>query len=185
MGTVDLRKFDNDWYEPGRGLVLRTCWYLTNVIVFKSAIVIPFGFKQAVLRLFGAKIGQNVVIKPSVNIKYPWNLEVGDNSWIGEEVWIDSLAKVTIGKNVCVSQGAYLCAGSHDWSKVGFDLKIAEIALNDGCWVCAKAIVMGGSLVSSHSIVTAGSVLSGTTESYGIYSGNPAINVKTRHIEGP
>jgi putative colanic acid biosynthesis acetyltransferase WcaF len=183
LNQVDLSKFNNAWYNPGRGICMRICWYMVNAIFFKSALVFPSQFKPFLLRQFGAKIGVGVVIKPSVNIKYPWNLEIGLNSWIGEEVWIDSLAKVTIGKNVCISQGAYLCTGNHDWGRADFDLRIAEIAISDGSWVGAKAIVMGGAVVSSHSIVTVGSVLSGTTASYSIYSGNPAIKVKTRYIE--
>ena len=102
----DLSKFNNQNYRPGNILV-RTLWYFVNLIFFKSSWL-PFSFfKVFILRIFGAKIGKYIVIKPSVNIKYPWKLKLGNNVWIGENVWIDNLDKVDIGNNVCISQGAF------------------------------------------------------------------------------
>src|SRR5687767_13826142 len=106
-GRTDLSKFNNDWYRPGANIVMRVAWYVTNAFFFASCL--PFGrLKVALLRLFGARVGQGVVIKPRVNIKYPWLLEIGSHVWIGEGVWIDNLATVTIGDHVCISQGAML-----------------------------------------------------------------------------
>jgi acetyltransferase-like isoleucine patch superfamily enzyme len=92
---------------------------------YKSSCIYPWTFTGFFLQGFSVKVvwGQNwqwVNIKPSVNIKYPWLLEVGDHVWIGEEVWIDNLAKVRIGSNVCISQGAMLLTGNHDFTKSTF-----------------------------------------------------------------
>lgn len=181
MSKVDLSIYNNQWYKPGSP-VKRGLWYIANVLFLKSSLF-PFSFlKIAILRLFGAKIGQSVVIKPCVNIKYPWLLEIGANSWIGEKVWIDNLGLVKIGKNVCISQGALLLSGNHDYSSKGFDLIVKTIEIEDGVWIGAKAIVCGGAICKEHSVLSVASVTAGTLEPYGIYKGNPALLQKQRNI---
>lgn len=178
---VNLSKFDNNWYHPGNP-IKRFVWYLKNRVLFKSSLPWPNSFKIFALRFFGAKVGKGVIIKPCVNIKYPWFLEIGDNVWIGEEVWIDNLGKVKIENNVCLSQGSMLLCGNHNYKKETFDLIVGEIKLEDGVWVGAKAIVCPSVTMKSHSILTAGSILTITAEPYGIYQGNPAALVKQRDI---
>ena len=134
------------------------------------------------LRLFGAKSGAQVLIKPKVNIKYPWLFEIGDHAWIGEKVWIDNLVQVSIGSHACISQGALLLTGNHNYKKSSFDLITGQIFIEDGAWVGAKAVICPGVRVSTHSIVTVGSVLTKSSSAYGIYQGNPAIKIKERQI---
>jgi putative colanic acid biosynthesis acetyltransferase WcaF len=180
---VDLASYNNSWYKPGPPLK-RFLWYGINIIFFKNALFPFYGCKVFLLRLFGAKMGRNVIIKPRVNIKYPWRLETGNNVWIGEEVWIDNLAKVTIGNNVCLSQGSLLLTGNHDYKNPAFDLIVNTIVLEDGVWIGAKAIVCGGVICRSHAVLTVGSVASNELEAMGIYRGNPAVRVKERIISG-
>lgn len=182
MSNVNLSKFDNSWYKPGNTFK-RFVWYFKNIFLFKSSLPWPNSLKIMTLRFFGAKVGRNVLIKPNVNIKYPWLLEIGDNVWLGEEVWIDNLAKVTIGNNVCLSQGAMLLCGNHDYKKETFDLIVKPIVLEDGVWVGAKSVVCPGVTMKSHSILAIGSVLTKDAEAYGIYQGNPAVMVKKREIK--
>ena len=182
MQKVDLSKFNNSWYKPGSALK-RFVWYCKNAVLLKSSFPWPNSLKIFALRFFGAKIGKGVLIKPCVNIKYPWFLEIGDNVWIGEKVWIDNLGKVKIGSNVCLSQGAMLLCGNHNYKKETFDLIVGDITLGDGVWVGAKSVVCPGVTMKSHSILTVGSVLTKDTEAYGIYQGNPAAYVKQRNIE--
>ena len=114
MGKVDLSKYDNRWFSPQAGMIKRTCWHFTNLLVFNHGLF-PFSFlKVGLLRFFGARIGKGIHIKPSVNIKYPWLLTIGDYVWIGENVWIDNLTQVTIGNHSCLSQGAMLLTGNHN-----------------------------------------------------------------------
>ncbi|MGZ3885471.1 MAG: colanic acid biosynthesis acetyltransferase WcaF, partial [Bacteroidia bacterium] len=136
--------------------------------------------RRALLRLFGAEIGRGVVIKPHVNIKYPWNLKVGNNVWIGEKVWIDNLVMVELQNNVCLSQGAMLITGNHDYTKSTFDLITGKIVLQEGAWVGAGAKVGPGTTLGSHAVLTMGSVASGTLEPYSIYQGTPAVKIKNR-----
>lgn len=182
MGKTDLCKYDNSWYHPG-SKVVGIVWYFVNVIFFVSHINPSSGFKKWLLWLFGANVGRGVVIKPGVNIKYPWMLEIGDYSWIGEEVWIDNLTQVTIGSNVCISQGALLLCGNHNYKKSTFDLMTGEIKLEDGVWIGAESVVCPGVTCKSHSVLTVGSVATKDLEAYSIYQGNPAQKVKDRIIQ--
>lgn len=182
MQHVNLNLFSNHGYQPGHPLK-RIGWYFTDMLFFKTLFPFPSGFKSLLLRLFGAKIGNGVVIKPDVHIKYPWFLTIGDYCWIGEGVWIDNLSDVTIGKNVCLSQGAYLLTGSHDYKKSTFDLIIRPIRVGDGVWIGAKATVCPGVTCHSYSVLAVGSVATSDLEAYGVFQGNPAIKKRKRVIE--
>lgn len=180
--TTDLSTFSNNWYNPGTA-PRRALWYVASIVLFNNPLL-PFStLKRFLLRTFGARVGKSVVIKPSVRIKYPWKLVIGNNTWIGEDVWIDNLGLVTIGANVCVSQGALLLCGNHDYKKTSFDLMVGDITLEDGAWIGAKSIVTGNVTVHSHAILTAGSVATAHLDAYTIYKGNPATAIRERHIE--
>src|ERR1700712_1587438 len=158
MKQTDLFSYNNFPYNAGGNPVKRVLWYYINALVFKSSLFPFYAFKVFLLRLFGAKVGNEVEIKPCVNIKYPWFLTVGNEVWIGENVWIDCLVPVTIGNNICISQGAVLLTGSHNYKKPSFDLITGSIILEDGVWIGAKAIVNQGVVVASHAVLTSGSV---------------------------
>ncbi len=180
-GTVDLSKYDNAWYHPG-DIQSRCLWYLWGRAFINTHAPYPMRLKREILRRFGAKIGKGVVIKPKVNIKYPWFLEVGENAWIGENVWIDNLGKVKIGDNGVLSQGAMLLGGNHDYKKETFDLIVGDIQIGSGAWIGAKSLVCPGVKVGSHAVLSAGSVTTKDLDPYGIYQGNPASKVRERII---
>ena len=182
MDRVDLSAFNNSWYNPGRGFLIRTLWHFVNALFLQNPLNPSSKLKIIFLRLFGAKIGEGVVLKPSINVKYPWKLEIGDYSWIGENSWLDSLAPITIGSNACISQGVYFCTGNHDWADPAFGLIVKPIAVEDGAWTGARSTVLPGVTIKSHSIVAAGSVIAKDTDPYSIYVGNPAVKVKERKI---
>ncbi len=142
----------------------------------------PSILKTWLLRLFGARVVGPVLIKPGVNIKYPWYLSIGAHVWIGEGAWIDNLAQVSVGNNVCISQGAMLLCGNHNYKKRSFDLITGPITLEEGCWVGAKATVCPNVTVRTHAILGVGSVATHHLEAYGIYQGNPATKVRKRQI---
>ena len=181
MNKVQLNLYNNDHYQPG-STVKKILWYFTNMLFFKTMLPFPSSFKVKLLKLFAAKVGQGVMIKPNVNIKYPWFLEIGDHVWIGEGVWIDSLTKVTIGSHVSLSQDVYLLTGSHDYKKETFDLILGEIVLEEGVWIGAKATVCPGVTCKSHSVLSVGSVATGDLEAYGVYQGNPAVKKRERSL---
>lgn len=176
----DLQNYTNADFSTGKGFLIRTIWFYTNALLFKSYLLPISSLKVHLLRLFGAKIGRGVVIKPNVNIKYPWRLSVGEYTWIGEEVWIDNLAQVTIGSNCCLSQGAFLLCGNHNYKKATFDLITQPIVLEDGVWIGAKSIVCPGVVAKTHAVLTVQSVATTEMDAYFIYRGNPATLIKKR-----
>lgn len=183
MQRSNLNTFNNNWYSPGSNSLVRILWFFINTFFFLNPLNPFSSVKIILLKIFRAKIGTNVIIKPSVNIKYPWRLSIGNNSWIGENSWIDNLADVNIGSNVCISQGSYLLTGNHNYKKLTFDLIIGDINIEDGVWIGAKSIVCPGVNMRSHSILTVGSILTSDTDAYSIYSGNPAKFVRKRIFE--
>lgn len=177
---VDLAAYGCPEYDPGRGFVTRTCWYFVSLMMFESGWLPLSRPKQWLLRAFGARIGRGLVIKPHVRIKYPWRLSLGDHCWIGQDVWIDNLADVSLGNHVCVSQRAYLCTGSHDHRRTGFDLIVRPIHVASGGWVGAGCLVLGGVTIGANGVAAAGSVVAKTVPPGAIVRGNPAEVVKMR-----
>ena len=182
MNKTDLSKFDNSWYKPGGSSFKRVLWYFSNILFFLNPWFPVSSFKVFLLRIFGAEVGKGVMIKPSVNIKYPWRLTIGNYVWIGENVWIDNLADVKIGDNVSISQGAMLLCGNHNFKKTTFDLMVGKIKLEEGVWIGAKSIVAPSVTCKSHSILAVNSVATKDLAPYTIYQGNPAVEVRKREI---
>ncbi len=181
QGQTDLTRFNNDWYRPGPRWKI-VLWYLVNTFILNTYLPLPVRVKTALLKLFGAKIGTGVVIKPALNVKYPWLLTIDDHAWIGEQVWIDNLAPVSIGAHACLSQGAMLLTGNHNYRLPTFDLMVQPITLADGVWIGAKAVVCPGVSLGSHAVLSVGSVATKSLEPYGIYQGNPAVWVRQRTV---
>ena len=176
---VALREYDNAWYFPGRSFLWRAAWMLLGQPLLRSALL-SSTLRVTLLRWFGAHIGERVVIKPGVLVKYPWHLHVGNDCWIGEHSWIDDLITVRLGDDVCLSQGAYVCTGNHNWSDPRFGLMIAPVHLMDGAWAGAKSVLLPGTVLEEGAVAGAGSVVSGRIPAYQIYAGNPAAFVKRR-----
>lgn len=176
---TDLSKFSTGAYVAGpKWKVL--AWYFVNYWIFYSSLPWPYGFKSALLRLFGAKVGKGLVIKAKVRIKNPWRLTIGDHVWIGEDVWIDNLENVSIGHHVCISQGALLLTGNHDYTASDFPYRLGRIHLDEGAWVGARSVVCPGVSLGSHAILTVGSVASRSIAPWEIHAGNPAAYVRDR-----
>ena len=179
---VDLSRFNNSWYRPGRSKLTQAAWFFLGLPILRSSMIPSSGLRVRLLRLFGASIGTGVVIKPGVRIKYPWLLTIGNHSWLGEDCWIDNLAPVRIGSNACLSQGSYLCTGNHDWSDPAFGLIVKPITLADGSWVGAKAVICPGVDLGVEAIAAAGSVVVKSIPAGEIHAGNPAEFVRRREL---
>ncbi|HEY3935867.1 MAG TPA: WcaF family extracellular polysaccharide biosynthesis acetyltransferase [Bryobacteraceae bacterium] len=181
---VDLSKPDNTQLVRGRNRLIEALWIFFGAPVLASRVMIWSGVRVFLLRLFGAKAGVNVYIKPGVRVKFPWYLSIGDHCWIGEDVWIDNLAPVSIASHVCVSQGAYLCTGNHDWSMPNMRLFSRPIRLETGSWVGARSVVCPGVTVAEGAVLSVGSVATKDLAPFGIYTGNPAVFVRQRVLKG-
>jgi len=156
--VLDLANFNNATFSRGASRVKEALWWLARSMFFAPWLPLPSALKVAVLRLFGAKVGRGVVIRSRVNITFPWKLELGNHVWLGDEVLILSLERVTIGSDVCISQRAFLCTGSHDFSKETFDLITRPIEIGDGCWIAAQAFVGPGVVLPQGTWVKSGEV---------------------------
>jgi putative colanic acid biosynthesis acetyltransferase WcaF len=180
--TVDLGRFANADFSPGASRLKWAAWYAVSALCFISYLLPYSAPKRCLLRLFGARVGRGVVIKPNVRIKFPWNLEMGHHVWIGENAWIENHVAVRIGSNACISQGAFLLTGNHDYKDPAFRLTVAPITVAEGAWIGARALVTPGRTVGSHAVIAAGAVLTSDAEPYGVYRGNPAVKIRERQI---
>jgi putative colanic acid biosynthesis acetyltransferase WcaF len=183
MAKVDLSLFRNEGFQRGRPIAVEFFWRMVSALIFQSAFIPFYGLKRSLLRSFGAQIGRNVLIKPRVFITFPWKVSIGDHSWIGEETWLDSLDRIDIGSNVCISQRAYLCTGSHNSKSSHFDLVTKPIVVEDGAWLGAGAQIAPGVRLGMHCFVTLGSVVKEDVKPNAVVSGNPARFVRERVIE--
>lgn len=183
LNPMHLDHYTTGTYTPGAPLWKQLLWYFLGDPLVRSQ-TLPFStLKVWILRCFGAQIGQKVRIKPGVRVKFPWRLIVGDCVWIGEDTWIDNLATVTLESHVCISQDVYLCTGNHDWSHPHFQLIPAEIHIEEGSWIAARAAIGPGVTVGKGAVLALGGVAGRSLEPMTIYSGNPAQPVKKRIIK--
>lgn len=177
---VDLARFENSWYRSGRSRVTEALWFFGGLPLLRCRLNPSSSVRARLLRLFGASIGRNAIIRPGFRVKYPWLLTVGDDCWLGEDVWIDNLAQVSIGNSVCLSQGAYFCTGNHNWSDPAFGLIVKPITLRNGSWAGARSVICPGVEFGEGAVASAGSVVMSSLQPWTIYVGNPAVAVRTR-----
>jgi len=175
---IDLAGYTTGGFQRGASPLKEAAWWAVRALFFQTPLPWPSGLRVALLRVFGAKIGEGVVIRSQVNVTFPWRLTVGDHVWIGDEVMILSLAEVTIESNCCISQRAFLCTGSHDFSSPAFTLKTSPVTIREGSWVAAAAFIAPGVQVGPESMVAAGSVVMEDVPAKVIVRGNPAAVVK-------
>lgn len=178
----DLSCPDNSELVRGAPLLVEALWYFCALPLLRSHLITSSSFRRWLLRSFGARIGKGVYIKPGLKVKFPWYLEVGDHTWLGEDVWIDNLARITIGSHCCVSQGVYLCTGNHDWSTTNMKLFRRPIVCERGSWVGARVVVCPGVTIGGGAIATAGSVVTKDIPAMEVHGGNPAAFIRTRTL---
>ncbi len=180
--AVSLSEFRACNLDRGAGKLKEGLWLIVRSVVFLHTPFPMYAFKRWLLRCFGAKVGQGVVIKPGVKITFPWKLTIGDHAWLGEECSILNLHHIEIGANACISQRVMLCTGSHDWTSPTFDLILKPVKIDASAWIAAKAFVGPGVSVGTHAVLTANSVATKDLEPYSIYQGNPAEKIRVREL---
>lgn len=154
----DLAGFTGAGYTRGGSALKQVAWLTASGLVL-SHWWCPPSLRARALRLFGAQLGEGVLIRHRVRIHWPWKLTVGDNSWIGEGTWILNLEPVTIGANTCISQDVFLCTGSHDHRSPTFEFDNAPIVIGDGAWVAARATVLRGVTIADNATVGAAALV--------------------------
>lgn len=164
----------------GRSVLVVQFWWIVQATLFALSPQVLYGWRNVLLRLFGAQVGAGVIVRPSARVTYPWKVSIGDRSWIGDGVELYSLGPIEIGKDAVISQRSYLCTGSHDMTRPSFDIYAEPIVVEDEAWVCSDVFVHPGVTVARGSVVAARSVLRASTTPYDIYAGYPAKRVGSR-----
>lgn len=176
----DLSQFHLPANFRGRSAFMVQLWWLVQSTLFRWSPQFMYGWRRFLLRLFGAQIGERVIVRPSVRITYPWKLSIGENSWIGDHVELYTLGKIEIGSNVVISQRAYLCTGGHDHSRVTFDIYQNPIIIHDQVWIASDVFVMPGVTIGMGCVVGARSTVFNDLPPGKISYGNPAVSIRDR-----
>ncbi|WP_426120419.1 acetyltransferase [Kocuria sp. LHG3120] len=173
---IDLSKAPGEgeaWNRPKWMIYL---WSATELVFVTNPWQISSGLRTKVLRAFGAKIGDGVIIRPRTRIKFPWNLEIGDRSWIGEGVWIHNQDQVIIGHDAVVSQETFITTGSHAHRK-DMGLITRPVTIDDGAWVTSRCVVTGGVTVGRSALVQPLTLVNRDVDQ-NVVLGPPAAEVK-------
>ncbi len=155
-------------------------WWAVQATLFAGSPQILYRWRAFLLRLFGAKIGKNVVIRPSVKITYPWKLTVGDYAWVGDDAVLYTLGEINIGAHAVISQKGYLCTGSHDYTSAHFDINAAPIVIGEKCWLATDLFVAPGVTIGHGTVVGARSSVFKSLPANAICRGNPAVVTRQR-----
>ena len=153
----NLSVFAGDTVITLRTKILFGVWYSIQHLIFKSPFF-PSILRPGLLKIFGATIGRRVLIRRGVKVHFPWNLEIGNDCWIGEEVWFINHEKISIGSDVCISQRSIICSGGHDYRSTSLEFCHKPITIKNGAWVCLDAKVLPGVIIGECSVLSAGEV---------------------------
>ena len=176
----NLKTFKLPGNFRGRNAIVVQLWWLVQSLFFKNSPQFLYGFRRFLLRLFGAKIGKKVIIRPTVRITYPWKIIIGDYSWIGDDVVLYSLGEIEIGKNVVISQKSYLCAASHNYLRSDFPIFAKKITIKDECWLATDVFVAPGITIYKGTVVGSRSSVYKDLPENKICIGNPAKVIRER-----
>lgn len=177
--------FDKSRFDRGRPKRVEAAWYLIKIVFFLSAWPWPVGLKVRILRAFGCEVGIGLVLRPRVNIHFPWRLTIGDHCWIGERTEILNLASVVLEDHCTLSHDVYLAAAGHDTSSASMAYKNRPIRIGRSAWVTTRAFVGPGVTVGEGAVIGAGAVVMRDVEPNSVMVGNPAVAVATRRITRP
>lgn len=176
----DLRIFQLPKGFRGRSAFMVQLWWLVQSSLFAWSPQFMYGWRAWLLRLFGARIGKNVLVRSSARITYPWKLEIGDFSWVGDDVNLYTLGEIKIGSHTVISQRSYVCTGSHDFKKVAFDIYALSISIGDQVWIASDVFISPGVTIGHGTVIGARSTVHHNLPDGKICYGNPAIPVKDR-----
>jgi len=180
---VDLSRYENPL--PLRNKLGRALWGVVQAVLFRPSLRPCHGWRRFLLRLFGARVGQGALIYPGCRIWAPWNLDIGEYVWLGDDVDCYCVDKIVLGGHSVVSQYAFLCAATHDPTDPHMRLITAPIHIGAGAWVCAGAFVGPGRTIGEGAIVGARAVVTKDVPPWTIVGGNPARELKKRVLVAP
>lgn len=167
----------------GRSAILVQFWWMVYTVFFRLSPQVLYAWRRFLLRLFGAKIGKNVIIRPTARITYPWKVSIGDYSWIGDDVVLYSLGNIKIGENTVISQRSYICTGTHDYNSEDFRIYAEDINIGSKCWLATDVYIAPGITIEDGVVVGARSSVFSDLDANKVYVGSPAKSIKNRKLE--
>jgi len=176
----DLNKFKLPKNFRGRSALIVQLWWIVQALFFKTSPQVMYGWRRFLLRLFGAKIGKKVIIRPTVTITYPWKIKIGDYCWIGDHVELYSLGQIEIEKNAVVSQKSYLCTGSHDYLQEDFPIYQKPIKICEEAWVSTDVYIAPGVTIGKGSVIGARSTVFKDIPENKVCFGSPVKIIRDR-----
>ncbi len=165
------------WSKPA---VVVYCWALAEILFVTNPFQVSSRLRVAVLRVFGAKIGSGVIFRPRTRVLYPWKLKIGDDCWIGDNVWIHNQDQVTVGHDVVISQGTFITTGSHS-HRSDMGLVTRPIIIAPGVWLTSRTIVLGGSIIGRNALITPGAVVAGQVPAQSKFGPDPSTVQGSRY----
>ncbi len=181
MKPINLSEAGNGSFTPGRSKLFIGLWLLVEWLLVTNSLQISSRVRVAALRAFGARIGEGVIMRQRVRVKFPWRLTIGDRSWIGEGVWIHNQGELSIGSDTVVSQDSFLTTGSHD-AVATMDLVIKPVTIGNGVWITSRCMVLQGVHVGDNAIVLPGSVVTKDVPEQAVVGGSPARYLRDREM---
>jgi putative colanic acid biosynthesis acetyltransferase WcaF len=163
--------------------IKRLLWSMMEATFYRLSFHTWSGWRCFLLQLFGAKIGGHCTIRRTSRVYYPWLLEMKDLVSLGDNAVIYNLAPITIDERTTISQEAYLCSGTHDYTKLSMPLVTAPIHVGSDVWICARVFVGPGVNVGDGAVLGAGAVVTRNAPPWTIVAGNPAVPIKQRKLE--
>ena len=178
-----LAKFKLPKYFRGQNGFTVQFWWLVQSTLFSMSPQCMYSWRNWLLKLFGAKVGKGVIIRPTVRITYPWKISIGNHSWIGDHAELYSLGEINIGSNSVISQNSYLCAASHDYAKETFDIYAKKITIEDEVWVASDVFVAPGVTIKKGAVIGARSTVLNDMPEGMICYGYPCKPIKPRTVK--
>lgn len=164
----------------GRSALIVQLWWVAQSLLFATSPQFMYSWRNFLLRIFGAHVGKNVIIRPSVRVTYPWKVRIADNVWIGDHAELYSLAEIEIGANTVISQRSYLCAADHDYKDATFPIQSKKIKIGEQVWVATDVFVAPGVTIHNGAVIGARSSVFKDMPSGMVCLGSPCKPIKPR-----
>lgn len=181
---IDLSKAPGAGEAWHQSPIVIAAWVIVEAVVVTNPFQVSSRLRRAAIRAFGGRVGRGTIIRPRVRVKFPWKLEIGDRSWIGEGVWFHNQDRIVVGSDVVLSQETFLTTGSHR-ARTDMGLVTRPILIEDGAWVTSRCVVLGGTRVGRSAIARPATVLRGEIPPNVIVSGPDCAVVGTRFPDLP
>jgi putative colanic acid biosynthesis acetyltransferase WcaF len=183
MEYQDLSKFKQPQDFRGKNPIIVVLWWTIQNTLFAWSPQPFFGWRNFLLKLFGAQIGKKVNIRPTVRITFPWKIKIGDYCWIGDNSYLYSLGEIEIGNHVAISHRVYLCTGNHVYTKLSFDILAQPIKIEDEVWLPNDVFIGPGVTIGKGCVIGARSTVLNNMPEGMICFGYPAKPIRKRIIK--